>query len=124
VGHSLGGRAALLAAGRTEVKSVVALAPWVYATDVPSHISAEKILFVHGTEDRVASPERSAALARRLGERTRVSYVRVEGGRHAMLHRHRAFEELAADFTVATLLGSGGGATVQRALAGGAWITL
>jgi pimeloyl-ACP methyl ester carboxylesterase len=34
VGHSLGGRAALLTAGRREVRSVVALAPWVYPTDV------------------------------------------------------------------------------------------
>src|SRR4051812_42709123 len=34
VGHSLGGRAALLAAARPDVRSVVALAPWVYPTDV------------------------------------------------------------------------------------------
>ncbi len=30
VGHSLGGRAALLAANRPQVRSAVALAPWVY----------------------------------------------------------------------------------------------
>lgn len=33
VGHSLGGRAALLAAGAPEVRSAVALAPWVLPTD-------------------------------------------------------------------------------------------
>lgn len=35
VGHSLGGRAALLSAGERQVTGVVALAPWVYPSDVP-----------------------------------------------------------------------------------------
>ena len=38
IGHSLGGRAALLAAGQPTVAGVVALAPWVYPTDVLSHV--------------------------------------------------------------------------------------
>jgi pimeloyl-ACP methyl ester carboxylesterase len=71
VGHSLGGRAALLTAGRPEVRSVAALAPWVYATDVPTGLSDQRILIVHGSEDRIASPERSAALARNLAGRSR-----------------------------------------------------
>ena len=33
VGHSLGGRAALLAGDNPAVRSVVALNPWVYPTD-------------------------------------------------------------------------------------------
>ncbi len=38
VGHSLGGRAALLAGGAEEVRSVVALNPWVYPTDAPGPV--------------------------------------------------------------------------------------
>ena len=33
-----------------------------------------------------------------------LSYVRVEGGKHAMLRRGGTFERLAAEFTAATLL--------------------
>ena len=64
IGHSLGGRAALLSAGAPAVRGVVALAPWVYPTDVAPGASDRRILIVHGARDRVASPDRSAALAR------------------------------------------------------------
>jgi alpha-beta hydrolase superfamily lysophospholipase len=104
VGHSLGGRAALLAAPRPEVVSAVALAPWVYASDVPRGLGSQRLLFVHGTADRVASYERSAALARRLAALTEVSFVTVEGGKHAMLAHRGDFERPAADFAVRSLL--------------------
>jgi len=103
VGHSLGGRAALLAAGQPEVRSVVALAPWVYPTDVASDLSGdERILIVHGDADRIASPERSRALAARLGAK----YVTVEGGKHAMLSHRRAFGRHTVDWVTDTLLAS------------------
>ncbi|HEX5223485.1 MAG TPA: alpha/beta fold hydrolase [Solirubrobacteraceae bacterium] len=104
IGHSLGARAAILAADQQEVRSVVALAPWVHPTDVPSRIPAARFLFVHGSLDRVASPARSAMLARRLSRTAHVGYITVEGGRHAMLKRHALFDGLAAEFTAATLL--------------------
>ena len=81
VGHSLGGRAALLSAGAPAVRGVVALAPWVYPTDVAPGAADRRILIVHGARDRVASPDRSAALARTLGAR----YLSVPEGKHAML---------------------------------------
>jgi NAD(P)-dependent dehydrogenase (short-subunit alcohol dehydrogenase family) len=55
-----------------------------------------QILIIHGSRDRIASPARSAALARRLSGHARVSYISVEGGKHAMLRRHRVFDRLAA----------------------------
>lgn len=106
VGHSLGGRAAILSAGRSEVRGVVALAPWVYPTDVPHGSSHGPVLIVHGTDDRVASPARSAALARRLARTADVTYLSVEGGRHAMLRHHEEFARPAARFAVETLLGA------------------
>jgi pimeloyl-ACP methyl ester carboxylesterase len=105
VGHSLGGRAALLSATQPEVRSVVALAPWVYPDDVPAGLSGERILIVHGSRDRIASPQRSAALAERMGRYADVRYVTVEDGKHAMLRHHREFSEPAAEFAVETLLG-------------------
>lgn len=121
-GHSLGGRAALLTADRPEVVSAVALAPWVYPRDVAAGLDGERILIVHGSQDRIASPERSAALARQLSRDARVSYVTVGGAKHAMLRRHEVFSGLAADFAAATLLGDPGGALIRRLEAGENWI--
>jgi dienelactone hydrolase len=124
VGHSLGGRAALLSASRSEVRSVVALAPWVYPTDVPSGLEHQRVLIVHGSRDRVASPERSAALASALGRQVPTSYVSVTGAHHAMLRRHATFSGLAAQFTAATLLDLPARGAVAQAQAGEAWITV
>lgn len=102
VGHSLGGRAAILTAPAEEVVSVCALAPWVYETDVPPGRRAQtEILIVHGDRDRIASPARAQALARRLGARFEI----VEGGKHAMLSHHGAFSRRAAEFAAETLKG-------------------
>ena len=106
IGHSLGGRAAILTADRPAVQSVVALAPWVYPTDTPAGVSGVRFLIVHGSRDRIARPDRSAALARRLSLHARVRYISVEGGTHAMLKRHALFDALAADFASTTLLGT------------------
>jgi pimeloyl-ACP methyl ester carboxylesterase len=104
VGHSLGGRAAILAGDRPEVRSIVALNPWVYPADGNIDLSGRRVLIVHGTDDRIAQPSNSAAAARLLQRTADVSYVRVEGGKHAMLRRHGDFDRLAADFAAATLL--------------------
>jgi pimeloyl-ACP methyl ester carboxylesterase len=114
VGHSLGGRAALLAAGRHEVQSVVALAPWVYPTDVAQGVTGKRILIVHGSADRIASPARSFALADTLSHRADVAYITINGGKHAMLGRHALFDQLAAQFVGWTLLGRPAGETLAR----------
>jgi pimeloyl-ACP methyl ester carboxylesterase len=118
VGHSLGGRAALLTAGLPEVRSVVALAPWVYPTDLATGIVGKRILIVHGSADRIASPARSAALAETLSDRADVVYVTISGGKHAMLARHTLFDGLAAQFAAMTLLGVETGETMSRIKAG------
>lgn len=95
VGHSLGGRAALLLA--PEVESVVALNPWVYADDGRR---GGKVLIVHGTADRVARPDRALAVARRIG----AEFVTVEGGKHAMLAHRGEFSRLTREWVLDTLL--------------------
>jgi dienelactone hydrolase len=109
VGHSLGGRAAILAAAQPQVVAAVALAPWVYPSDVPrgGGLRGKRLLFVHGASDRVASPQRSAVLAKNLAEvaGAQVTFVGVRGGRHAMLKHHELFSGLAAGFAASAVLG-------------------
>lgn len=105
VGHSLGGRAALLAGTAEEVRSIVALNPWVYPSD-HADLRGRRVLVVHGTDDRIADPARAEAVVRRLRmDGVPVGMLLVDGGKHAMLGRARAFERAAADFARATLLG-------------------
>jgi pimeloyl-ACP methyl ester carboxylesterase len=118
VGHSLGGRAAILAADRPGVRSVVALAPWVYVSDGDRDLSGRRVLIVHGDADRVASPQRSALVAERLRRTAETGYVRVSGGTHSMLRHHETFDRIAADFVAATLLGDEPRHPVRDILAG------
>ncbi|HEX2903750.1 MAG TPA: hypothetical protein VHO01_09870 [Jatrophihabitans sp.] len=119
VGHSLGGRAALMAGGADAVHSVVALAPWLYPSDVNPGLAGKRVLIVHGDRDRIASPQRSSAVARQLAAYADVGFVTVRGGKHAMLKRGSVFARLASDFTVACLLAGAG--TGRAASPTGGW---
>ena len=119
VGHSLGGRAALLAGGDPQVAGVVALNPWVLPTDRVD-LAGTPTLVVHGTHDRVALPSRSADLARRLSASAPVGYVAVPGARHAMLRHARTFGTYATEFVTATLLGTRPRSEAVTAVLGGA----
>jgi alpha/beta superfamily hydrolase len=124
VGHSLGGRAALLAASQPGVVSAVALAPWLYATD-DAELAGRQVLIVHGSSDRVADPAKSAAVARNLaGTADGLGYVLIRGGQHAMVRHGRRFTALAADFVVATLLGRPVPGPVAGLLAGQHWLEI
>ena len=125
IGHSLGGRAALLTTGDPAVRSVVALAPWVYPTD-SADVTGRRVLIVHGDGDRIAQPSRSAAAARNLARTGEVGYITIEGGKHAMLRHHGRFDGYAAAFTAACLLPEPPGQLpepVREVLAGAQWVT-
>jgi fermentation-respiration switch protein FrsA (DUF1100 family) len=105
IGHSMGGRTALYVAGREDVRSVVGLAPWIEAGDPVKPITGRRLLIVHGDQDRMTSPRASADFARRAaGLAEQVSYVDVQGEKHAMLRRASVWHDLAAGFTVGALL--------------------
>ncbi len=106
VGHSMGGRAAMYAAAHDTVRSVVGLAPWIEPGDPVAPLTGRRVLIVHGDSDRMTDPRASASFARsaeRVAES--VTYVRVEGERHAMLRRASLWHDLATGFVGATLLG-------------------
>lgn len=125
VGHSLGGRAAILAADRPEVRSVVALNPWLQPADGGIDLAGRRVVIAHGTEDHIASLDHASAAAQDLARTADVSFVRVAGGKHAMLTRHADFDGLAASYTASVLLpGHTPHGVAARALAGEALIDI
>lgn len=127
VGHSMGGRTALYAAGYPNVRAVVGLAPWIEAGDPVEQLAGRQVLLVHGEHDRMTSPRASAAYARQAAAVAgSVSFVSVRSERHAMLRRARVWHELVAGYVVGVLCGAApegtvGDATtklVEKALAG------
>jgi dienelactone hydrolase len=105
VGHSLGGRTALLAAVTPGVRSVVALNPWVYPTDAPD-LTGRRVLIVHGDQDRIASIEKARVVANKVSRHTEVEFVVIPGGKHAMLAHGRDYDRRAAEFMRDTLVTS------------------
>lgn len=105
VGHSLGGRAALLASTEPGVVGAVVLNGYLLPGDESVDPAGRRLLFVHGTDDRIASYTTARAAAARLARRTDVSFITVDGGRHAMLRHGRTFDGAAADFAAEVLRG-------------------
>jgi alpha-beta hydrolase superfamily lysophospholipase len=118
IGHSMGGRTALAAADDPSVRVVVALAPWIEAGDSVAPIAGRSLLIVHGTSDRMTSPQASAAYAEAAREiAAQVTYVAVEGGRHAMLRRPGFWHQLTAGYAVAQLTNKPPNGTVDPEVA-------
>lgn len=95
LGHSMGGRAALAAAGHPLVRGVVGLAPWCPQGEPVAQLAGRDVVLVHGVRDRVTNPADSRALtgrARKDGART--CLVTMDGGDHAMLRRAAAWHRL------------------------------
>lgn len=124
VGHSLGGRAALLAVAEDGVVGAVALNAYLLPGDEAGDPAGRRLLFVHGTRDRIASLEKAEGAARRLARRTQVGFIRVNGGQHAMLRHGRSFDRAAADFAAGVLRGAPVGGAVGRVLAGEASVVV
>jgi pimeloyl-ACP methyl ester carboxylesterase len=103
VGHSLGGRAALLASTERGVVGAVALNAYLLPGDETLDPAGRRLLFVHGTDDRIASLPRAQSTADRLARRTEVEFRVVEGGKHAMLRHGATFDRAAADFAARVL---------------------
>ncbi len=102
VGYSMGGRAAVWAAGGANVTAVVAIAPWLPGGDPVDGLQGRRALILHGSRDRSeARPELSLAYAERaraLG----VDLVRRElpGIGHHVLWRSRSARTTVTDFVL------------------------
>ncbi|ROR90653.1 alpha/beta fold hydrolase [Nocardioides aurantiacus] len=124
VGHSLGGRAALLAGSAAPVVGVAALNAWIAPADHAT-LAGRRVLMVHGTADRVADPRRARRLGQEVaGTAASFGWLDVQDGKHAMLRRGSVFERAAADFATATLLDRAVGEPVSELLEGVASLTI
>ncbi|MFD4176732.1 alpha/beta hydrolase family protein [Streptomyces anulatus] len=123
VGHGMGGRAALRAAGHSAVTSVLAMAPWL-----PEHGAAEpepvrqlvgrRVLIVHGTNDERTDPELSYRLAERAKKSNRdTCRFEVHSDGHALRQHRSEVVALAADFVRGSLFARSYARPVADALA-------
>ncbi|MBM9466347.1 alpha/beta fold hydrolase [Nakamurella sp. YIM 132084] len=89
VGHSMGGRAAVAAAGAPRVRGVVALAPWLTDGDAVTPVRGRTVVLAHGARDRWVRPELSLRWAERAaGVPDRLARFVVPGDVHMMwVHR-------------------------------------
>jgi dienelactone hydrolase len=98
VGHSMGGRAALRAAGHPSVVAAAGLAPWLPRGEPVEQLAGRSILLAHGTADVVASAAETWAYADRARARARVTEVEIRGGDHPMIRRAALWHALAVAF--------------------------
>jgi dienelactone hydrolase len=97
VGHSMGGRAALRAAGHPLVTAVAGLAPWLPPGEPQQQLEGRDVLLVHGTADVRTRPKSTAAFARAITPiARRVACVEVRRSGHAMLQRAALWHVLTA----------------------------
>jgi pimeloyl-ACP methyl ester carboxylesterase len=104
VGHSMGGRAVLHAAGAPQVTAVAALAPWLDGTDPVRQLAGRTVLIAHGDRERMTDPRQSLAYAVRAKAVTdRVARFDVLGDGHAMLRRAGDWHGLVTRFVLGEL---------------------
>src|SRR5690348_15212029 len=103
VGHSLGARAAVRAAGHPAVSAVAGLAPWLPPGEPAGQLAGRRVLLAHGTADSITSPMETWAFLERARAITEVAAVEVRDGDHPMLRRARLWHTIAAEFSRAAL---------------------
>ena len=103
VGHSMGARAAVRAAGHPTVSAVAGLAPWLPLGEPAGQLAGRRVLLAHGTADSITSPAETWAFLERARAITEVAAVEVRDGDHPMLRRARLWHAIAAEFTRAAL---------------------
>ena len=103
VGHSMGARAAVGAAGHPGVSAVAGLAPWLPLGEPADQLAGRSVLLGPGTSDGITSPAETGAFVERARAVTDVAAVEVRAGDHAMLRRARLWHAIAAEFARAAL---------------------
>jgi dienelactone hydrolase len=106
-GYSMGGRVALRLTGDPAVRSLVTAAAWVESADL-RHVDAAPgldALLLHGSQDRVTSPQGSAVAAQHLqGQGARARVQTDLDDTHAMMRHARTWHARAAEHLVGALV--------------------
>ena len=104
VGHSMGARAALRAAGHESVTAVAGLAAWLPSGEPVAQLAGRTVMLVHGTSDRVTDPARSLEFARRArSTATRLCRFELARTGHTMLQRLPLWHSLTRRFVLGAL---------------------
>jgi alpha-beta hydrolase superfamily lysophospholipase len=98
IGHSMGARAAMRAAGHWRVRAVAGLAPWLPPGEPVAQLAGRQVLLVHGDQDHVTSASQTWAYAERARAVTAVTTAEIPGGDHAMLRHAARWHRIAAEF--------------------------
>lgn len=98
IGHSMGARAAIRAAGHPAVSAVAGLAPWLPLGEPAAQLAGRRVLLAHGTADTITSPAETWAFVKRAREFTTVTAIEVRDGDHPMLRRAGLWHAIAAEF--------------------------
>jgi pimeloyl-ACP methyl ester carboxylesterase len=120
VGHSMGGRAVMRAAGHPLVTAVAGLAPWLPPGEPTAQLAGRQVLLVHGDADHTTSPAETWAFAEQASAVTATATIEIHGGEHSLLRRVSLWHKIAADFARLSLAGPGaaqpaGGSEVSTA---------
>jgi dienelactone hydrolase len=104
VGHSMGGRAALGAAGAPNVVAVCALAPWLDGSDPVQQLDGRTVLIAHGDRERYTDPRESYAYALRAKRRgVRICRFDVPGAGHFMISQAGDWHRIVRRFVYGVL---------------------
>lgn len=103
IGHSMGARAAVRAAGHPVVGAVAGLAPWLPPDEPASQLAGRRVLLAHGTADGITSPDDTWAFVERARAVTGVAAIEIRNGDHPMLRRAPLWHAIAAEFARAAL---------------------
>jgi len=104
VGHSMGARAALRAAGHSSVTAVAGLAAWCPPHEPVAQLGGRTVMLVHGERDRIADPAGSLDLGRRArGSAARIARFEVARAGHTMLERLPLWQSLTRRFVLGAL---------------------
>jgi alpha-beta hydrolase superfamily lysophospholipase len=117
VGHSMGARAAMRAAGHPAVSAVAGLAPWLPPGEPVDQLAGRRVLLVHGTADSITNPADTWAYAERARAVTHVAAIEIRDGDHPMLRRARLWHAIAAEFARVALDLPSGSASLAAAVA-------
>ena len=98
VGHSMGARAAVRAAGHPAVTAVAGLAPWLPPGEPADQLTGRRLLVAHGTADSITNPADTWAYVERARTVTQVAAIEIKDGDHPMLRRARLWHAIAAQF--------------------------
>ncbi len=116
VGHSMGARAAVRAAGHPAVSAVAGLAPWLPPGEPAAQLAGRRVLLAHGTADSITSPAETWTFVDQARGVTEVTAVEVRDGDHPMLRRARLWHAIAAEFARAALALPPGDAALAAAV--------